>query len=90
MGIDKPDLEAVLHTCLPHSLEEYVQQVNCKQQTQSGSVQASVLTCVAWAHVPSRIASFKEVMVAVDRVHWAKWCVSRGPVQLTPVHDMLC
>eukprot|EP00775_Hariotina_reticulata_P004471 gene4471-4725_t len=27
MGIDKPDLEAVLHTALPHSLEEYVQQV---------------------------------------------------------------
>ncbi len=27
MGIDKPDLGVVLHTCLPHSLEEYVQQV---------------------------------------------------------------
>jgi ATP-dependent DNA helicase Q4 len=27
MGLDKPDLEAVLHTSLPHSLEEYVQQV---------------------------------------------------------------
>lgn len=27
MGLDKPDLEAVLHTHLPHSLEEYVQQV---------------------------------------------------------------
>ncbi|WIA09963.1 hypothetical protein OEZ85_010175 [Tetradesmus obliquus] len=27
MGVDKQDLDAVLHTCLPHSLEEYVQQV---------------------------------------------------------------
>lgn len=27
MGVDKPDLGAVLHTSLPHSLEEYVQQV---------------------------------------------------------------
>lgn len=27
MGMDKPDLEAVLHTSMPHSLEEYVQQV---------------------------------------------------------------
>jgi hypothetical protein len=28
MGVDKQDLDAVLHTCLPHSLEEYVQQVS--------------------------------------------------------------
>jgi ATP-dependent DNA helicase Q4 len=27
MGLDKPDLEAVLHTNMPKSLEEYVQQV---------------------------------------------------------------
>lgn len=27
MGVDKQDLDAVLHTSLPHSLEEYVQQV---------------------------------------------------------------
>lgn len=27
MGMDKPDLEVVLHVNLPHSLEEYVQQV---------------------------------------------------------------
>lgn len=27
MGLDKPDLEAVLHTSMPSSLEDYVQQV---------------------------------------------------------------
>eukprot|EP00878_Enallax_costatus_P035165 GHUV01039158.1.p2 GENE.GHUV01039158.1~~GHUV01039158.1.p2 ORF type:complete len:111 (+),score=56.42 GHUV01039158.1:128-460(+) len=27
MGVDKQDLDAVVHTALPHSLEEYVQQV---------------------------------------------------------------
>jgi ATP-dependent DNA helicase Q4 len=27
MGLDKPDLEAVIHAGMPHSLEEYVQQV---------------------------------------------------------------
>ncbi|KAF6257300.1 hypothetical protein COO60DRAFT_1461216 [Scenedesmus sp. NREL 46B-D3] len=27
MGVDKQDLDAVLHTCMPHSMEEYVQQV---------------------------------------------------------------
>jgi ATP-dependent DNA helicase Q4 len=27
MGLDKQDLGAVLHTSMPHSLEEYVQQV---------------------------------------------------------------
>lgn len=27
MGLDKPDLGAVIHAGLPHSLEEYVQQV---------------------------------------------------------------
>eukprot|EP00879_Flechtneria_rotunda_P002394 GHRR01002590.1.p1 GENE.GHRR01002590.1~~GHRR01002590.1.p1 ORF type:complete len:493 (+),score=207.62 GHRR01002590.1:823-2301(+) len=27
MGVDKPDLDAVIHTALPHSLEEYVQQI---------------------------------------------------------------
>ena len=31
MGVDKQDVEAVLHTSLPRSLEEYVQQVGSMQ-----------------------------------------------------------
>lgn len=34
MGVDKQDLDAVLHTCLPHSLEEYVQQVGGRWRPQ--------------------------------------------------------
>jgi hypothetical protein len=30
MGLDKPDLEAVIHANMPHSLEEYVQQVRVR------------------------------------------------------------
>lgn len=40
MGVDKPDLGAVLHTSLPHSLEEYVQQVRGGGGRQRGVVRS--------------------------------------------------
>lgn len=42
MGLDKPDLEAVLHTSMPHSLEEYVQQVG------RGGRDGRPATCIAF------------------------------------------
>lgn len=42
MGLDKPDLEAVIHANMPRSLEEYVQQVG------RGGRDGRVATCISF------------------------------------------